>query len=79
MLTAEYEEFYLVLTYVPNGGEGLKRIDYRTKEWDVDFKAYIEGLRELKPVILTGDLNVAHQNIDIYDPRGKEKLPGFTP
>ena len=44
VLTAEYENFYLVLTYVPNAGEGLRRIDYRTKEWDVDLRAHIEKL-----------------------------------
>ena len=78
-MTAEFEDFFLVNAYVPNAGEGLKRVDYRTKEWDVDFKQYLKSLEKSKPVVLTGDLNVAHQNIDIYDPKGKEKNPGFSP
>jgi len=50
----------LVAVYVPNSGEGLKRLDYRTKEWDKDFERYLKELDTKKPVILTGDLNVAH-------------------
>ena len=59
-------------------GEGLKRIDYRVKEWDIDFFKYIDSLKSKKDIILTGDLNVAKDNLDIFDPKGREKLPGFT-
>ena len=71
----------LVATYVPNAGEGLKRLNYRITEWDADFHDYLKKLEsdKGKPVILAGDLNVAHHEIDIYDPKGKEKLPGYTP
>ena len=79
LLTAEFHGFYLVAVYVPNSGEGLKRLDYRTKEWDKDFEKYLKELDKKKPVILTGDLNVAHQEIDIYDSNGKQKISGFTP
>lgn len=79
VLTAEYERFYLVCVYVPNAGEGLKRLDYRVNEWDKDFARYLKALEKRKPVILAGDLNVAHQEIDIYDATGKHKMPGYTP
>ena len=79
VLTAEFPNFYLVSTYVVNSGEGLKRLDYRTKKWDRDFFNYIHSLKEKKDVVLCGDLNVAHMEIDIYDPKGKEKHSGFTP
>ena len=78
-MTAEFRDFYLVAAYVPNAGEGLKRLDYRTKEWDRDFIRYLKALERRKPVILSGDLNVAHQEIDIYDPAGKARLAGYTP
>lgn len=73
----EFEKFYLVAAYVPNAGEGLKRLNYRIDQWDKDFQDYLISLP--KPTILTGDLNVAHNEIDIYDPKGKEKVPGYTP
>ena len=60
----EYPDFYLVCVYVPNSGEGLKRLNYR-KEWDQDFRTFLEGLDRQKPVIVGGDLNVAHKEIDI--------------
>lgn len=62
---------------MPNAGEGLKRLDYRIDNWDADFHSYLLSLS--KPVILTGDLNVAHNDIDVYDTKGKDKVPGFTP
>ena len=80
-ITMEFKHFILVATYVPNAGEGLKRLDYRINQWDADFHAYLSQL-ELdrgKPVVLAGDLNVAHHEIDLYDPKGKEKVPGYTP
>ena len=71
----------LVAAYVPNAGEGLKRLSYRIEQWDADFHAYLKRLEKEKgkPVILAGDLNVAHHEIDLYDPKGKEKVPGYTP
>ena len=78
LITIEYDKFYLIDCYVPNAGEGLKRLDYRINEWDKDFFAFINKLKEKKDVILTGDLNVARENIDIFEPKGREKLPGFT-
>lgn len=78
VITLEYDKFYLVSCYTPNAGEGLKRLDYRTKEWDTDFFAYINSLKDRKNVILCGDLNVAKEDIDIYEPKGHEKSPGFT-
>ena len=78
IITLEYDKFFLINCYVPNAGEGLKRLDYRINEWDKDFFNYINKLKEKKDIILTGDLNVARENIDIFDPKGREKLPGFT-
>ena len=78
VITAEFAEYYLVTVYVPNAGEGLKRLDYREK-WDTDFRNYLVGLQTKKPVIVCGDLNVAHQPIDIG--RAKEnynKAAGYT-
>lgn len=80
VITMEFEEFILIACYTVNAGDGLKRVDYRVEEWDVDFFKHIEKLQEKKkPVILSGDLNCAHQEIDIYDPKGKEKVPGYSP
>ncbi len=78
VITIEYEKFYFVECYTPNAGEGLKRLKYRIDEWDKDFFEYINGLKAKKDVILTGDLNVAKEDIDIYEPKGHEKTPGFT-
>ncbi|CAD8079224.1 unnamed protein product [Paramecium primaurelia] len=77
-LTAEFEKFYLVSCYVPNSGQKLERLDYRTKEWDVDFQNYLEELRKKKPTILCGDLNVSHHEIDLANPAGNKKTAGFT-
>lgn len=81
VVTAEFEPFVLIDAYVPNSGEGLKRLKYRVEEWDKDFFQYIEKLEKDtgKPVILAGDLNVAHNEIDVFDPKGREKVAGFTP
>lgn len=73
----EFQQFYLVAVYVPNSGSGLKRLEYRVNEWDSDFQKYLLSLT--KPVILSGDLNVAHSEIDLYDPKGKHKVAGYTP
>jgi exodeoxyribonuclease III len=78
VMTAEFEKFFLVTVYTPNAGEGLKRLEYRQK-WDDEFRNYLLGLNAKKPVVLCGDLNVAHQPIDIT--RAKEnynKSAGYT-
>ncbi|KAF4355572.1 hypothetical protein G4B88_026858 [Cannabis sativa] len=78
LVTAEFDSFYLVCGYVPNSGDGLKRLSYRTTEWDVSLSNYLKELEKSKPVILTGDLNCAHQEIDIYNPAGNKRSAGFT-
>ncbi len=77
VITAEYEEFYLVNVYTPNSKDGLKRLDYRM-EWEDMFRSYLKGLEESKPVILCGDLNVAHTEIDLKNPKTNRKNAGFT-
>ena len=77
VITLEMEEFYLVCVYVPNAQDGLKRLDYRMR-WEDDFLAYIKRLYEKKPVIVCGDLNVAHQEIDLKNPKTNRMNPGFT-
>ncbi len=77
VITCEYPDFYLVNVYVPNSGEALKRLDYRM-QWDADFRAYLKGLEKEKPVVLCGDLNVAHQEIDLKNPASNRKNAGFT-
>lgn len=78
VLTTEFKEFYLVNVYVPNSGEGLKRLDYRA-EWDEAFSAFLKKLRKKKPVIVTGDFNVAHQPIDLARPKENyNKTSGYT-
>src|SRR5690349_1764155 len=78
VITAEYPQFYLVTVYVPNSGEGLKRLDYREK-WNEDFTNYVVSLQSKKPVIVCGDLNVAHREIDIARPKENyNKSAGYT-
>uniref|UniRef100_A0A1B6DH11 DNA-(apurinic or apyrimidinic site) endonuclease n=1 Tax=Clastoptera arizonana TaxID=38151 RepID=A0A1B6DH11_9HEMI len=77
LITAEYEKFYLVATYVPNAGQGLKTLPKRM-QWDKEFQLYLKKLDEKKPVILTGDLNVAHEPIDLANPKTNTKSAGFT-
>jgi exodeoxyribonuclease-3 len=77
VITLEYEDFYLVTVYTPNSQNELKRLDYRMK-WEDDFLAYIKSLDEKKPVIYCGDLNVAHQEIDLKNPKTNRKNAGFT-
>ena len=77
VITLEMENFYLVNVYVPNSQDGLKRLDYRMK-WEDDFRAYLLKLNEKKPVIVCGDLNVAHQEIDLKNPKTNRKNAGFT-
>ncbi len=78
-ITVEFEHFFLVSSYVPNAGDGLVGLPYRTQEWDPDFKNYLGELKQKKHVILCGDLNCAHKEIDIHKPKGNEKSAGFTP
>ncbi|GKV48909.1 hypothetical protein SLEP1_g55694 [Rubroshorea leprosula] len=68
LVTAEFDTFYLLSAYVPNSGDGLRRLPYRITEWDQSLSNYMKELEKSKPVILTGDLNCAHEAIDIYDP-----------
>ncbi|CAE1173311.1 APEX1 [Acanthosepion pharaonis] len=78
VITAEYDSFHLVTAYIPNAGKKLVRLDYRSKEWDVDFLEYLKKLDAKKPVILCGDLNVAHKEIDLKNPKTNKKNAGFT-
>jgi len=78
-ITAEFEKFYVVTTYTPNASRGLVNLDYRVKKWDVDFLKYLKKLEQTKPVIWCGDLNVAHQEIDLKNPKSNKKNAGFTP
>ncbi len=77
VLTLEYEDFYLVTVYTPNSQRELTRLSYRM-QWEHDFLAYLKGLEEKKPVIFCGDLNVAHQEIDLKNPSTNHKNAGFT-
>lgn len=76
-ITLEFENFYYVASYVPNAGEGLKRLDYRL-EYEKDLVLYLNELKQKKPVIYAGDLNVAHNEIDIKNPKANIGNPGFT-
>ena len=78
-ITAEFSDFFVVATYIPNAGQKLERLKYRTQEWDVDFRQYLKSLENKgKGVVWLGDLNVIHQDIDIYNIKGKEKQAGCT-
>ncbi len=77
VLTCEYEHFYVVNCYTPNSKEELARLSYRM-EWEDAFRAYLKKLEETKPVILCGDLNVAHEEIDLKNPKTNHKNPGFS-
>lgn len=78
VITLEFPGFFYVHSYVPNAGQALERLAYRTEQWDVDMLAHLKRLEASKPVIWTGDLNVAHREIDIHDPKGNQKSAGFT-
>lgn len=77
VITLEYDNFYFVCVYTPNSQDGLKRLDYRMN-WEDEFKAYLNTLAEKKPVIVCGDMNVAHKEIDLKNPKTNHKNPGFT-
>ena len=77
VITLEFPEFYFVCVYTPNAQEGLTRLDYRMT-WEDDFRAYLHRLDEHKPVVVTGDMNVAHQEIDLKNPKTNRGSAGFT-
>lgn len=75
-INLEFENFYLINTYVPNASRGLKRLDFRMS-WDEQFKKHINELNAKKPVVWCGDLNVAHHEIDLHNPKGNVR-PSFN-
>ena len=77
VITLELADFYLVTCYTPNSQDGLRRLDYRMR-WEADFLAYLQRLDAVKPVILCGDLNVAHEEIDLKNPKTNRRNAGFT-
>ena len=77
VITAEMQDFYLITVYTPNSQDGLKRLDYRMK-WEEDFLAYVKQLDAKKPVVICGDMNVAHQEIDLKNPKTNRRNAGFT-
>jgi exodeoxyribonuclease III len=77
VITLEMEDFYLVCVYVPNSQDGLKRLDYRMK-WEDDFRAYVSGLAACKGVVICGDMNVAHEEIDLKNPATNHFNAGFS-
>ena len=78
VITAEFADYFLVTVYTPNSGAGLRRLEYRA-QWDIDFLAHLKKLEESKPVIVCGDLNVCHREIDIARPKANyNKSPGYT-
>lgn len=77
VITLEMERFYLVCVYTPNAQDGLRRLDYRM-QWEDDFRSYLLSLDSRKPVIVCGDLNVAHNDIDLKNPKTNHNNPGFT-
>ena len=77
VITCEFEDFYLVCCYTPNSQNELRRLDYRMR-WEDDFRAYLKKLDEKKPVVLCGDLNVAHEEIDLKNPKTNHFNAGFT-
>lgn len=83
VITAEFDDYFLVTVYTPNAqnhdeNKRPRRLDYRTTEWDVDFLAYVKTLEAAKPVVFCGDLNVAHTEIDLANPKTNRKNAGFT-
>ena len=77
VITCEFEDFYFVTVYTPNSQNELARLDYRMR-WEDDFRMYLKKLEEKKPVIVTGDMNVAHKEIDLKNPKTNRKNAGFT-
>lgn len=77
VITLELDSFFLITVYTPNSQDGLRRLEYRMK-WEDDFRTYLKKLEEKKPVIVCGDLNVAHRDIDLKNPKTNRKNAGFT-
>lgn len=77
LITLEYPEFFLVCVYTPNAQDGLRRLDYRM-QWDDAFRAHIQMLDRMKPVVVCGDMNVAHEEIDLKNPKPNMGNPGFS-
>ena len=77
VITLEYPGFYVITVYTPNSQDGLRRLDYRM-EWDDAFRAYVCALDERKPVLICGDMNVAHEEIDLKNPKSNRRNAGFT-
>lgn len=77
VVTLEFDSFFLVTVYTPNTQDELKRLDYRM-QWEIDFQAYLKTLDTKKPVIVCGDMNVAHQEIDLKNPKTNRRNAGFT-
>lgn len=77
VITLEFEDFYMITVYTPNSKQALERLEYRMK-WEDDFRAYLKNLETKKPVIVCGDLNVAHKEIDLKNPKNNIKNAGFT-
>ena len=77
VITAEFPDYYVVTCYTPNSQDGLARLPYR-REWNAAFLAYLKGLEEKKPVVFCGDLNLAHREIDLKNPKTNRKNAGFT-
>lgn len=77
VITAEYEDFYLVTVYTPNSQDGLKRLDYRM-QWEDAFRGHLCALDQKKPVVVCGDMNVAHEEIDLKNPKTNRRNAGFT-
>ena len=77
VITLEFEKFYMMTVYTPNSQRELTRLEYRMK-WEDDFREYLNGLRKNKPVIVTGDMNVAHKKIDLKNPKTNRRNAGFT-
>tara|TARA_Y100000816_G_C26098578_1_gene581813 strand:+ start:836 stop:1594 length:759 start_codon:yes stop_codon:yes gene_type:complete len=78
VIAVEFEDYFLVTVYTPNSKRELLRLEYRAQEWDVDFLKYLKKLEEEKPVIFCGDLNVAHKEIDLKNPKTNKRNAGFT-
>ena len=77
-ITIEFSKFYVVNTYVPNAGMKLERLNWKVKTWNPKVQKHLDELRKTKPAFWTGDLNVAHEDIDIFEPAGHEMTAGFT-
>lgn len=78
VITLEFDHVWLVTVYTPNSKDALQRLEYRTTRWDVDFLAFVRELEQSKPVIFCGDLNVAHQPVDLANPSANRRNAGFT-